>query len=460
MRRTILASLATWLIGGSVLAGEFQPTDIVPTAPRSPYGAATTQSLVPVNGPSLPASGPVTPVGFNTSEVPPAPPAPPAVAAEPTVPVGPIEGGCNGGCGVDSRWFGSVDYVVGWIRHNPTPPLAQVLPDNLNSFVNSGRDLPAGSGRTIFGENGTDPGTFSGVRVMGGFYFDGPKCWGLDGSYFQLFQKADSFAVASPGSPIIGRDFFNTIAAKDAFLRYTTPDGLANGFIRVDAPAEMYTFDGNVRAQGPSMLSDRVDYLAGLRYLRLKDSLTVDSGATIRQDPTATPFIIQSHESFRALNEFYGAQVGFDSHYHWGCFSVEFVGKLAAGWVRERVRIEGYSTTQEGTATPVVYPNQSVLLVQPSNAGSYSRNKFAVLPEGIVNVGYQITPHVRAQIGYDAIVLSNVERSGVAIDPNVNTSLTKYIAHDKNSDQRSPTFRWDGDGWWAQGLTLGLAVNY
>ena len=120
--------------------------------------------------------------------------------------------------------------------------------------------------------------------------------------------------------------------------------------------------------------------LAGFRYLRLRDSLTIDSGATARSAVGATPFTVFSHESFRTLNEFYGSQVGLDTHYRWGCFSIEFIGKLAVGWVHQDVRIDGYSTQQAGAATPVLFPNQTALFVQPTNAGSHSRNKFAVKP--------------------------------------------------------------------------------
>jgi hypothetical protein len=124
------------------------------------------------------------------------------------------------------------------------------------------------------------------------------------------------------------------------------------------------------------------------------------------------------------------------------------------------VRIDGYSTTQLGAAPPVLFPNQSILLVQPSNAGTHSRNRFAVLPEAMANFGYQITPHVRATIGYDALVLSSVERSGDAINRNVNPALTKFIQTQQPSTVQQPNFGFHADGWWAQGLMAGLSVTF
>ena len=209
------------------------------------------------------------------------------------------------------------------------------------------------------------------------------------------------------------------------------------------------------------MFSDRVDYLLGYRYLKLKDSLTIDSAASVRQDVNSVPFNLTSHESFQAVNEFWGVQTGLDTYYRWGCFTTRFVGKVAFGEVREEVRIEGYSTTQTGNGPVQVFPNQSILLVQPTNAGEHSRTRFAVLPEGMVKLGYQITPHLRAEVGYDALVVSNVQRSGTSIDPNVNPQLTKFLTVQKASTVSQPAFNYNAsDLWWSQALTLGLAFAY
>jgi hypothetical protein len=367
-----------------------------------------------------------------------------------------------GGCSSDEvgRWFGSVDYLLFWQRRDPSPPLVQILPTSLANFEANGGNLPPNAAATVFGAHGTDPGDFSGVRVFLGAYLDDAKCWGVDGSYLQLFQKSDSFAISSAGVPVIGRGFFDVASGKDAFLRYSTPDGSTTGFIRADAPVEMYTFDANIRAQGPSFLSDRVDYLGGFRYLNLRDSNTIDSGATISSPTGGPPFAITSHENFKATNQFYGGQFGVETHYRYGCFTLNFTAKAATGWVKQEVHIDGFSTTQVGAAPVQTFPNQSILYVQPTNAGSFSRNIFAVLPEFMVNLGYQITPHLRATIGYDYLDVTSVQRSGAAIDPQINSSLTKFVLTQQTSTIRRPVFNFSGTDYWAQGLMLGLAYSY
>jgi hypothetical protein len=135
-------------------------------------------------------------------------------------------------------------------------------------------------------------------------------------------------------------------------------------------------------------------------------------------------------------------------------------GKLAAGWVEQEVNIAGFATTQQGTAAPVFLPDESILYVQRSNAGNYSRNRFAVLPEFLVKLGYQITPHIRAAVGYNILSLSSVQRSGAAIDPSVNPSLARFISVQQASDVSRPAFEFRGTDFWAQGITFGLTVTY
>ncbi|HEY1380418.1 MAG TPA: BBP7 family outer membrane beta-barrel protein, partial [Gemmataceae bacterium] len=295
--------------------------------------------------------------------------------------------------------------------------------------------------------------------LFGGMWLDGGTNWGVDGSYAQLFQKADTFAIASSGVPVIGRGFVDAGVGKESFLRYTTPDGLSTGYIAVDAPVKMYTFDGNIRVRGTTVFMDETDYLAGLRYLNLKDSVTINSAIAIRPAPGATPFVIASNESFRARNQFYGSQIGFDSHSQYKCWTLDVTAKLASGWVHQEVDIAGSASQQFGSAVQV-FPNESILYVQPTNVGRYSRDRFAVVPELLLKLGYQITPHIRATVGYDILTVSSVERSGAAINPAVNPEFTRFIVVHKNSGLHEPTFHFSGTDFWAQGITFGLTMTY
>jgi hypothetical protein len=100
--------------------------------------------------------------------------------------------------------------------------------------------------------------------------------------------------------------------------------------------------------------------------------------------------------------------------------SVEVLGKVAMGGVFRHAVIDGSTIVtvpaQPSTTTP------GGLLALPTNIGSRSSSRFAVLPELNINGTLNITPRTTLIVGYTLIVLNDVLRSGNQIDRSVNTS--------------------------------------
>jgi hypothetical protein len=346
------------------------------------------------------------------------------------------------------------------MRSGPTPPLVQVVSPESALFAIQNGELPPNATVDIFPDGGTDPGTFPGVRGILGLWLDSYPTWGFEIGYLQIFRESDQFEAFSGGIPVIGRNFFDVSAQRNAFLRYTHPDGSQTGYIRIDAPTQAVGGEANVRYQGLTILADRTEYLAGFRYFNLKESLTISSGSQFRDAFGNVTTSFDSTESFATRNEFYGGQVGVDSHYYWGCWTLDLGSKIAFGTVSQRVGIVGSTTvTQPGQPTEF-YPLQSLLYVQPSNAGSYSRDEFAVMPEVSIRLGYQLTQRIRATIGYQFIGISSVVRPGSAIDVNVNPNNTRFVVANQPSNAPNPVFGFNGTEWWAQGISAGLSMNY
>jgi hypothetical protein len=411
--------------------------------PVSPYGArpySTGEALPAVNGPAAYA-----------------PPA--GIAAAPGVACGPLADTIATPLG--QRVYGSVDYLLFWIRDNPTPPLVQVIPAQIALMVAQSGDLPPGSTTDIFAGDGTDPGSFNGFRARAGIWLNPSSTVAVEGSYFRLFKESDSFATRSEGVPVIGRAFVDVAAARNAFLFYALPDGSQRGFINVNAPTELDGFEVNLRVKGYTVFSDRQDLIGGFRYLELCESVTINSGASFPNPGGLPPTTITSTESFRTENQFYGSQIGLETFWGYRCFTLELIGKIAFGFVQQDVTIEGTAQMSVPGQPVQTFPNESILFVQPTNAGRFERNFFAVLPEMEVKLGYQVTPNIRATVGYDILALSNVIRPGSAIDVGVNPANTRFIATSQPDDpQRRPSFVFNGTDFWAQGLTLGVTVTY
>lgn len=447
MNRYLLGTFAAGMIGAAVKAADAPAVLAVRSA-----DAAQAQPAVQS-----------TPVNSNSSVAPPASPTVTAASGS----------GENGGILSDAAGtgardralepYGSAEFLLFKVRKGPAPPLVAIISPQASDTAAQTGQLPAGSIINIANQFGTDPGTFSGLKAMAGVWLDSCATWGVEVGYNQLFRESDRYSIASGGIPVIGRPFYDVAALQPAFLQYSVPNGLQRGYIRYDAPTQLVGGDVNLRYNGLAIFADRTEYLLGFRYLNLRESLGIGSGVAIFNPAFPAPVLtrtIDSSEFFRAKNDFYGAQIGSESHFVNGCWSLDVGGKLAMGTVRQDVVISGFAIDNRVGQPTQFLPNQSAMYVQRSNAGQYDRYIFGVLPEFFVRAGYQLTSKVRATVGYDLIGLSNVIRAGGAIDGNVNPNITPFIVRNQPSDWVRPVFGFQGSEFWAQGLTLGLTVNY
>ena len=108
-----------------------------------------------------------------------------------------------------------------------------------------------------------------------------------------------------------------------------------------------------------------------------------------------------------------------------GQFSLDLLMRMAIGSTHQSVLIDG-STTISGSSVSTAITSQDAtggLLAQRTNIGEYTRNRFAVVPELGVTLGYAMTPQWRATLGYTFLYWSSVVRPGDQIDRNVNPNL-------------------------------------
>jgi hypothetical protein len=97
-------------------------------------------------------------------------------------------------------------------------------------------------------------------------------------------------------------------------------------------------------------------------------------------------------------------------------------------------------------------------LAMPSNIGRWERDVFTVVPEVGLNIGYQLTCHVRAMVGYTFLYTSRVVRPGNLIDVGINP-LAQSGAAPVFGPSR-PAFPGTDSDFWAQGLNFGLEFRY
>ena len=77
-----------------------------------------------------------------------------------------------------------------------------------------------------------------------------------------------------------------------------------------------------------------------------------------------------------------------------------------------------------------------------------------------LNVGLQLTRHLKLYAGYSLLWVSTVARAGEQIDPVVN--MTQFPIRSGNGPlvgPARPAFHFDGTDFWAQGLNFGLELG-
>jgi hypothetical protein len=315
----------------------------------------------------------------------------------------------------------------------------------------------------LFGGRDVDNEERSGGRFTAGFWLDDCHTVGVEGSYFFLGSRAVQFGAAgtgAPGSAVIARPFFDTSLNQENSELVSAP-GLLAGTVNVTSSSRLQGGAGNLICNLCCGCCYRVDLLGGFRYVDLEEGLGV--GEDLMVLPTV-PGIgggrVTVLDQFDARNRFYGGQLGARGEARRGPWFVNVQGLIALGDTHEVVTINGATALIPVAGTPTVSANG--LLTQPTNIGRFSRDQFAVVPEVDVNVGYQVTDHLRAFVGYTFLYWSDVVRPGDQIDRvlNPNQLPATLGASGLFGGPARPAFSFHGTDFWAQGINFGVEFRY
>lgn len=386
-------------------------------------------------------------------------------------PWGPAGYGRQGGFGwITGAWI-RAEYLYWRTSGMNLPPLVTTSP---TGTARADAGVLGEPGTTILFGGGTVNGDWrSGGRIRLGVWLDPRYVWGLEAEYFQLQDESTSFAATSPGSPILARPFFDVLNAQDSAELVAYPDTLS-GTVLADATTGfhsaglrgLYRICGHDACQGgpcghggccqpqPAGCAYRVDFLLGYRYLRLDDNLTITEDLESLDPANPGSFVV--NDAFDTENRFNGLELGTQWTMQRARWSLEVLTKMAIGVNLQKVNIAGSTAITEDGATVT---STGGLLAQRSNIGSYSQDEFSVVPELGLNLGYNLTPRLRAIVGYSLIYFPNVVRAGDQVDLDVNTNFLPPEA-DPFSGPMRPVFAFDTTDFWAHGFNVGLDYRF
>ena len=382
---------------------------------------------------------------------------------------GPVSGGCSDGCcdaggSCDSGhcghggyancqgggFWGRLETLGWWVRGSQLPVLVTTSPQGTAQA--SAGVLP--SATEVFGNERVDGEGRIGGRVTIGYWTDDCETAGADGNFWGLEDKGTHFRQSSNGNPILARPFFNTqTRQQDAGL--TAFPGFVTGTIDIRTSSEVLGGEANLRHMVYKHCNRRVDAIAGYRFFRMDEDLTINDFNTsidpISNIPVGTTFNI--NDAFSTENEFHGGQLGLLMQYKHDCWALNIGAKVALGNMLQRVNIAGSTRIEVPGATAV--DNEGGFLALGSNSGEFSHSRFSVIPEFGINLAWNVSCLWTANIGYNFIYVTNVARPGDQIDLNIDPNQFPPAI-----SGNQPAFAFNDTDVWIQGINIGLGCRF
>ena len=366
-------------------------------------------------------------------------------------------------CVPQDGWV-SYEYLLWFQDGMSLPPLVSTSIGTAVPATQSGV-LGQGPTRTLFGGNDVLEDSFDGGRLRFGVWLDKCHTWGLGAEYFELGSESEGFSRTSNGSPLLSRPFFNTEEGVEDSELVAFP-GIVSGNVTARATSKLTGAGFHLRRMQccnegcgrgvfcgcDERYCSRTETMYGYRFLELEESVSVTE-ALVSED-AANPGTFDILDRFETRNQFNGFDIGWMYKRTRGFWTFDTQLRMGIGNTRQTVRIDGNTTINSSTQTPNVQTFEGGLLTQPTNIGVFEQDEFTIVPEFGANVGYQLTDHLRATLGYTFIYWSNVVRPGDQISRDLNPNLLPprdaVVA-----GARRPGFEFDTTDYWVQGLSFG-----
>lgn len=365
----------------------------------------------------------------------------------------PCGGNCwNGWCdGPPLGFWGRAEYLFWWVRGSHTPALVTTSPPG--TAQPAAGVLPDAT--VLFGNQDINEQGRSGGRFTLGYWFDECQNCGIESTSLFLGGANDSYQATSAGTPILARPFFNTQTQLQDAVLVAFP-GIVTGSINATSSQQVAGTELNFRKALYRDCCGRFDFLVGYRFFHLQEGLNVSTNTTSidTQSPIQVGTQFAIFDGFSTRNNFNGGQIGFNSQYWRGRWTLDVAAKVALGGVSQRVTINGSTTVTAPGGSPTV--NEGGILALGSNSGTFNRGQFSVLPAVDVNLRYQLTPLWKLNLGYSFMAITNVVRPGDQIDLRLDPNQFPPPV----ASGTSPAFAFNNSDVWLQGINFGIECDF
>ena len=378
------------------------------------------------------------------------------------------------------RFYGGSEYLLWWVKGAPlSVPLVTTGPEFTHEGIDNSSQTTILYGAPFSpATGGNDSQNFSalsGARVWLGYWLDDAQRLAIEAGGFALQKAEANYNVSSDstGNPALSIPEYNAIlylpegkcqvlpqlicgtgVGEDRAPIAAAPD-CVTGSVAITNTLQLWGLHANGVVNVIRTPTWEVNALGGFRYLSLSEDFNM---YTAISGLSGTPFAGQSgntDDDFATRNHFYGALLGLRASGTYGPFSLESTLTAALGANNETISINGTYNAYNFYNTTGPYG----MFATPANSGTTSSNKFAVVPEAQIKLGYDITPTLRVTVGYDFLYWSNVVRPTDQIDRNMVKGQS--YQQDPNSTSLAYPQRLDKTtDFYAQGVSVGLQARF
>jgi hypothetical protein len=296
-------------------------------------------------------------------------------------------------------------------------------------------------------------GRYVGVRFDLDYWFDDARTCGLDVSAFFLERDSSNFTVKWNTVPFLARPYADASdGGQQAYVIAGPSPGVGDltGAFNAYSRIELFGQDANFLCALGRGECWKLDGLVGFRFLQMRERLDLTGVSKILPDES---ILLSATDHFDTFDKFFGVQAGLTGEARRGRWFVEGRTALSIGGDDQQIRTYGdriYQTPEERLTT-----NYGVLVL-PGNRGTFERGAFDFVTEVRLNVGCDLTEHVRARVGYSLITWLNPVRPGDQVAP-VNPA---EVAPGAPQFTGKPSVPFREDFFWAQGVNVGLEFRW
>ena len=371
--------------------------------------------------------------------------------------------------GETGRFWFKGEYLYWWLKPQNVPAL--ITTGSATDPVPGALGQPGTS--VLFGDDKLGDEGRSGGRISAGFWLDCDHTLGFDGSFFILGSQNSNFGANfgnGANGLVLARPFFDVVGtATPAGFTGPTPaseiiafPGQSTGSAGVSTASRLHGTDVNFLCNWLEDSKYRLDFLLGFNFARLEEDIDINESSQVSATLPPNQFgggIIDRTDSFGTKNNFYGGQIGSRFEYRYKALIMQFSTKTALGVSDETVDIAGNTTLRPLGQPATVIP--AGLYGLQSNIGSYNKDRFAVLSELDLTLGWQVKRWCRIYAGYSFLYWSSVVRPADQIDQGVNRFFVPPFTPGTGLvGPVRPSALFKDTDFWAHGVNAGVEFRY